>query len=132
MARFWDLQVETWVAAPLIAAALDAVYGLGRAPDGRRAFAYRGRRAHVLAYAGLVLLTLVCAAEGPVSDVLRPVLGDDVGPSVAHYLRRALEAPLTALGVMVFLDLVRPGGLDLRSAPARARADTPAGSVPST
>lgn len=116
MAVFWDLQVETWVTAPLVVGALDVVYGLGRDPDGRWAFAYRGRRAHVLWYLGLVVLTGVCAAEGPVGDVLRPLLGNDVGTSIAHYLRRALEAPLTALGIMAFLDLVRPGGLVLRPA----------------
>lgn len=111
MATFWDLQVESYVTALLLVAVLDVVYGLHRASDGRLAFAHRGWRRHIVAYAGLVVLTIVCGAEGPLRTVLQVPLPDDVGASLAHYSRRALEAVLTVLGLMAFLDLLRPGGL---------------------
>lgn len=121
MARFWDLQVESYVTALLLVAVLDLVYGLHRRSDGRLAFTHRGRRRHLAAYAALVLLAVVCSAEGPWRTVLQVPLPDDVGASVAHYSRRALEAVLTVIGLMIFLDLVRPSGLRLEPRPGRAR-----------
>lgn len=111
MAIFWDLQVESYVTALLLVAVLDLVYGLHRSSDGRLTFAHRGWRRHLVAYAGLVVLAAVCSAEGPVRTVLEVPLPDDVGSSLAHYLRRSLEAVLTVLGLMAFFDLLRPGGL---------------------
>lgn len=116
MATFWDLQVETWWNALLVVLALDLVYGMHRT-GGRWAFAHQGMRRHVAMYLGLVVLMLICAAEGPWRDVLQLVLPDDIGASVAHYFRRALEGVMATVGVMVFLDVVRPGGLRLSREP---------------
>jgi len=109
MAVFWDLQVESYVTALLLVGILELVYGLHRRGDGRWAVARRGGGAHILAYAGLLVLVAVCSAEGPVRDILQLALPHDIGASVAHYLRRSLEAVLTVGGLMLFLDLVRPG-----------------------
>jgi hypothetical protein len=62
--------------------------------------------ARAATYAALVVLGVVCAAEGPLRDVLSVAAPDDVAASVAHYFRRALEGVLTVIGVMLFLDLV--------------------------
>lgn len=125
MATFWDLQVESYVTALLLVAVLDAVYGLHRSSDGRLAFAHRGWRRHLAAYAGLIALAVVCSAEGPLRTVLQLPLPDDVGSSVAHYIRRSLEAVLTVLGLMAFLDLLRPGGLRLGPVRRRRTGDRP-------
>lgn len=124
MAVFWDLQVETWWNALLVVLALDLVYGMHR-DGGRWAFAYRGRARHVAAYVGLAVLMLICAAEGPWRDVLQLVLPDDIGASVAHYFRRGLEGVMASIGVMVFLDVVRPGGLRHSREPSGASAPGP-------
>lgn len=123
LAVFWDLQVESYVTALLVVVALDVVYGMHRADEGGWAFAPAGWPTHLAFYAGLVALAVVCSAEGPVRTALQVPLPDDIGASVAHYFRRALEAILAALGVMVFLDVVRPGGLALtpRSVTRRGR-----------
>lgn len=117
MATFWDLQVESYVTALLFVAALDLVYGLHRRADGGWGFAHRGWRVHAGFYAALIVLVLICSAEGPWRQVLQVVLPDDIGASVAHYFRRALEAVLAVLGLMAFLDVIRPGGLRLEPLP---------------
>lgn len=109
MALFWDLQVESWANALLVIGLLDLLYRLHRTPDGRWAVAPRGRQARLAAYAGLLVLALVCAAESPVRSVLEVPLPDDIAASVAHYLRRALEGVLATIGILIFLDWVRPG-----------------------
>lgn len=126
LAVFWDLQVESYVNVLTLALALDLTLGLHRRPEGW-AFAPRRRTARLATYAGLAVLTLVCAAEGPLRDVLTIPLPDDIARSVAHYARRGLEGVLATTGVLVFLDLVRPAGL-APLWPSRHRQDTaPAG-----
>ncbi|HYI61715.1 MAG TPA: hypothetical protein VEW93_07910 [Acidimicrobiales bacterium] len=111
LAVFWDLQVESFVNVLLVVLVLDQVHGLHRGDDGRWAVAPRGAAARAAVYAGLLALALVCSAEGPLRSVLGVPLPDDVAASMAHYFRRALEGALAALGVLLFLDLVRPGPL---------------------
>lgn len=105
LAVFFDLQVETWSGVLLIAPAIDLVYGMHHTDEGWD-FAPRPWPVRAAVYAALV-----CSAEGPVRDVLDVGLPTDIATSVAHYLRRALEGVLTAIGVLLFLDLVRPGRL---------------------
>jgi small basic protein len=114
LAVFWDLQVESYVNVLLLVAALDIVYGMHRTDDGGWGFVPRGPRTHVAFYVALAVLAVVCSAEGPLRATLQVPLPDDIGASVAHYFRRALEAVLATLGVMVFLDVVRPGGFASR------------------
>lgn len=117
LAVFFDLQVETWSTVILLAPIIDLVYGLHRTGRGWD-LAPRGRMDRAATYAALVVLALVCAAEGPLGDVLAVAAPDDVAASVAHYFRRALEGVLTVIGVMLFLDLVI--GPNRRRAPAPA------------
>jgi hypothetical protein len=105
LAVFFDLQVETWSTVGLFAPIVDLVYGLHRSPTGW-AFAPRRGMARAATYGGLLVLTLVCSAEGPLRDVFDVVLPLDVATSVAHYFRRALEGVLTVIGLMLFLDLI--------------------------
>ncbi len=105
LAVFFDLQVETWAGIALFAPIVDLVYGLHRDERGW-ALAPRPWRARAATYVGLVVLTLACAAEGPLREVLAIGLPSDIAASVAHYFRRALEGALTTIGLMVFLDLV--------------------------
>ncbi|WCO68549.1 hypothetical protein PO878_07385 [Iamia majanohamensis] len=119
LAVFWDLQVESYVNVLTLALALDLTLGLHRGPEGW-AFAPRRRTARLATYGVLAALALVCAAEGPLRDVLALPLPDDIARSVAHYARRGLEGVLATMGVLVFLDLVRPAGLTpLWSSPRR-------------
>lgn len=122
LAVFWDLQVESYANVALLALVVDLVYGLRREPRG---WVLVPRRAALRAIAviGLIGLALACAAEGPLRSVLQVPLPDDIGASVAHYFRRALEGVLATIGVMVFLEVVRPEGRWLDRAPA---ADPPA------
>jgi len=104
LAVFFDLQVETWSAVGLFAPIVDLVYGLHRTPQGWD-FAPRRWMARAATY-GALALVIVCSAEGPLRDIFDVVLPGDVAASVAHYFRRALEGVLTAVGLMLFLDLV--------------------------
>ncbi|QYG92216.1 hypothetical protein HC251_07030 [Iamia sp. SCSIO 61187] len=117
LAVFFDLQVETWSTVILLAPIIDLVYGLHRTDRGWDLAPRRGM-ARAATYAALAVLVLVCAAEGPLRDVLGVAAPDDVAASVAHYFRRALEGVLTVMGVMLFLDLV--------IVPSRRRAPAPA------
>lgn len=112
MAVFFDLQVETYANVLLFALVLDNVYGLHWG-DGGWSWVPRGRRARVIAYVGLVVLVGVCAARDSLRGVLEVPLPYDVAASVAQYLRRASEGVMATIGLMIFLDVVRPGGLDL-------------------
>lgn len=118
MAQFWDLQVESYAFAVLVPFVFSGVYGLHRAEAGW-AVAVSGR-ARLVGYVALVLLSVVCAAEGPVRDLLAVAAPDDVARSLAHYLRRALEGVLAMIGIMLFFDLVRPGPF-AAARPQRAR-----------
>lgn len=120
LAVFFDLQVETYSTVLTLALVLDVVYGLHWG-DGGWGWAPR-RSARILAYAALVVLVGICAARAPLRSVLEVPLPDDIAASIAQYFRRALEGVLTTLGLMVFLDVVRPGGLDLSSSSRRAEA----------
>jgi hypothetical protein len=80
-----------------------------RGTDGGWEFAPASIKVRLATYAALVLLCLVCSAESPLRDVLQPVLGDNVGASVAHYFRRALEGVMATIGLMIFMDFVKPG-----------------------
>jgi hypothetical protein len=111
MARFWDLQVETWVNALLFVFILDFVYRMHRGADGGWEFAPVSTKVRAGVYAGLVLLMLVCSAEGPLRNVLEVPLPNDIAASVARYFRRALEGVLAVIGLMIFMDFVRPGRL---------------------
>jgi len=129
MAVFWDLQVETWSGVILFAPIIDLAYGMHRTPDGWD-FAPKGWRVRGAIYAALVVLALVCSAEGPLRDVFDVALPADVALSTAHYFRRALEGVLTVIGLMIFLDFVRPGRLadrlgrrDTQPAAAATRSD---------
>jgi hypothetical protein len=105
LAVFFDLQVETWSTVGLFAPILDLVYGLHRTPRGWD-LAPRRAMARAATYGGLLVLVVVCSAEGPLRDVFQVVMPADVAASVAHYFRRALEGVLTAIGLMLFLDVV--------------------------
>lgn len=105
LAVFFDLQTETWATVVLFAPIVDLVYGLHRTPTGWDLAPRRGM-ARAATYGGLLVLALVCSAEGPMRDVFDVALPADVASSVAHYLRRALEGVLTVIGLMLFLDLV--------------------------
>lgn len=109
MARFWDLQVESYWNTLLFVFILDFIYGMHRGTDGGWEFARASLKVRLATYAALVLLCLVCSAEGPLRDVLQPLLGDNVGASVAHYFRRALEGVIATIGLMIFMDFVKPG-----------------------
>src|SRR5688572_11465917 len=100
MARFWDLQVESYWNALLFVFILDFVYGMYRGIDGGWEFAPASLKVRLTTYAALVLLCLVCSAEGPLRNMLQPLLGDTVGASVAHYFRRALEGVMATIGLM--------------------------------
>lgn len=102
---FFDLQVETWSTVGLFAPILDLVYGLHH-ENGGWALAPRRGIARIAAYGGLTVLAVVCSAEGPLRDVFDLALPSDIAASVALYFRRALEGVLTAIGLMVLLDLV--------------------------
>jgi hypothetical protein len=115
LAVFFDLQVETWSTVGLFAPIVDLVYGLHRTPSGW-ALAPRRGMARAATYGGLVVLALVCSAEGPLRDVFDVALPLDIATSVAHYFRRALEGVLTVIGLMLFLDVIV-----LRSSSARAQ-----------
>jgi hypothetical protein len=105
LAVFFDLQVETWSTIGLFAPILDLVYGLHRTPGGWELAPLRGM-ARAATYGGLLVLVLVCSAEGPLRDVFDIALPLDIATSVAHYFRRALEGVLSVIGLMLFLDLV--------------------------
>ena len=105
LAVFFDLQVETWSTVILFAPIVDLVYGLHRTPTGWDLAPRRGM-ARAATYGGLGVLTLICAAEGPLRDVFDIVAPLDIATSTAHYFRRALEGVLTVIGLMLFLDLV--------------------------
>lgn len=105
LAVFFDLQVETWSTVGLFAPIVDLVYGLHRTPTGW-ALAPRRGMARAAVYGGLLALVVVCSAEGPLRDLLQIVMPNDIAASVAHYLRRAIEGVLTAIGLMLFLDLI--------------------------
>ena len=111
MARFWDLQVESYWNALLFVFILDFIYGMHRGADGGWGFAPASLKVRLATYSALVLLCIVCSAESPVRDVLQPLLGENVGASVAHYFRRALEGVMTTIGLMIFMDFVKPGRL---------------------
>jgi hypothetical protein len=110
LAVFFDLQVETWSTVGLFAPIIDLVYGLHRSPTGW-ALAPRRGMARAATFGALLLLTLVCSAEGPLREVFDiALLPLDVATSVAHYFRRALEGVLTAIGLMLFVEvIVLPG-----------------------
>ena len=124
LAIFFDLQVETWSTVGLFAPIVDLVYGLHRGPSGWELAPRRGM-ARAATYGGLVVLALVCSAEGPLRDLFDVVLPLDVATSLAHYFRRALEGVLTVLGLMLFLDLIvlpsrrraRPGPTPVTASP---------------
>lgn len=105
LAVFFDLQVETWSTVGLFAPIVDLVYGLHRTPRGWDLAPRRGM-ARAATYGGLLVLVIVCSAEGPLREVFQVVMADDVAASVAHYFRRALEGVLTVIGLMLFLDLL--------------------------
>ena len=109
MARFWDLQVESYWNALLFVFILDFIYGMHRGTDGGWGFAPASLKVRLATYAALVLLCLVCSAESLLRDVLQSLFGDNVGASVAHYLRRALEGVMATIGLMIFMDFVKPG-----------------------
>jgi hypothetical protein len=110
LAVFFDLQVETWSFLVLFAPILDLVYGLHRAPDGW-AFAPRDAVVRATVAGALVVLVVVCSAERALREAGALALPDDIAASTAHYLRRAVEGVLTALGLVLFLELLRPGRL---------------------
>jgi len=117
LAVFFDLQVETWSTVVLFAPILDLVYGLHRTPRGWD-FAPRRAMARAATYGVLLVLVIVCSAEGPLRDVFDLVLPGDIAASVAHYFRRALEGVLTVIGLMLFLDaIVLPGRRRAATAP---------------
>lgn len=105
LAVFFDLQVETWSTIILFAPIVDLLYGLHRTPTGWELLPRRGM-ARAATYGALAVLVVVCSAEGPLRDLFDVVLPLDVATSVAHYFRRALEGVLTAIGLMLFLDLI--------------------------
>lgn len=124
MARFWDLQVESYWNALLFVLVLDFVYGMHRGADGGWEFSIAPWRVHGAVYAALAVLTLVCSAEGPLRNVLEVPLPDDIANSVAHYFRRALEGVMATIGLMIFMDFVRPGRVGL---PRGSHPPAPAG-----
>ncbi len=121
LAVFFDLQVETWSTVGLFAPIVDLVYGLHRRPGGW-ALAPRRGMARLATYGALLVLVLVCSAEGPLRDVFDVALPLDVATSMAHYFRRALEGVLTVIGLMLFLDLVVLPSTTSRPSPAEAPA----------
>lgn len=123
MAVFFDLQVETYSNVLTFALVLDLVYGLHWG-DGGWSWAPRGSRARFLAYGALIALTGICAARGPLRTVLEVPFPDDIAASVAQYFRRALEGVMATIGLVVFLDVVKPGGLDLSPSPRAEVAAT--------
>lgn len=128
LAVFWDLQVETYVNVLLIVLVLDLVYRLR--PNGIGGWCTSPSRWPVRAatYAGLALLALICAAEGPLRSVLQVPLPDDIAASVAHYFRRALEGVVATIGLMAFMDAVRPARPCTPGSGPIARRSVPAGS----
>jgi hypothetical protein len=125
LAVFFDLQVETWSTVGLFAPIVDLVYGLHRSPTGW-AFAPRRGMARAATYGGLLLLALVCSAEGPLRDLFDVVLPLDVATSTAHYFRRALEGVLTVIGLMLFLDVIILPSLPSRPSRRRSAEAAPA------
>jgi hypothetical protein len=105
LAVFFDLQVETWSTIGLFAPILDLIYGMHRTPQGWDLAPRRGM-ARAGTYGCLLVLVIFCSAEGPLRDLFAIAMPDDIATSVAHYFRRALEGVLTAIGLMLFLDLV--------------------------
>ncbi len=108
---FWDLQIESWATALALAASLDAIYRLRPAPGGGWAAAPRPPSTRVAWALVLLGVALACSAEGATRAVLDVVAPSDIAASVAHTLRRMLEGVLTAIGVLVFLELFAPGPL---------------------
>ncbi len=108
LAVFWDLQVESYVNVLLLVLILDGVYRLRPTGSGGWCISPRSRGVRAATYVGLAVLALVCAAEGPWRSVLEVPLPDDVAGSIAHYFRRALEGVMATIGLLAFVDLVRP------------------------
>jgi hypothetical protein len=106
-ADFWNLQCESYYAALMVAFVLDWTWRLRRGDDGWTVETPTVVR-RVATYAIFLGFTLVCSAERPVRKVLEPVLPDDIAFSIAHYLRRGLETPVTVLFLLVFFDFVLP------------------------
>jgi len=106
-ATFWNLQCETYSTALMVAFVLEWTWRLRRGADGWTVQTPSGAR-RVGTYAIFLALTVLCAAERPVRKVLEPVAPDDIAFSIAHYLRRGLEAPITILFLLVFFDFVLP------------------------
>lgn len=109
MAEFWDLQVETWAFAVLVPAVLGGLYRLRWSTAHGWRITPPSRALRLSALLALTVVALVCSAEGPVRELLTPVLGDATGASLAHYLRRGLEGVLSMAILLVFLETVRPG-----------------------
>ena len=106
-ATFWNLQCETYSTALMVAFVLEWTWRLRRGADGWTVQTPPVAR-RVGTYAIFLALTVLCAAERPVRKVLEPVAPDDIAFSIAHYLRRGLEAPVTILFLLVFFDFVLP------------------------
>lgn len=102
---FWKLQVESYFVAVMIPPVLDFVYHLRRGPNGWTA-RDPGARLRTATYAVFVVVTLIFSAERPVRRALDVALPNDIAFSLAHYLRHGLEAPITVLLILLFLDLV--------------------------
>jgi hypothetical protein len=106
-AEFWNLQCETYFTVLMVVFVLELTWRLRRGADGWTVDPpSTGRR--IATYAIFGAVALVFAAERPVREILEPLLPDDIAFSLAHYLRRGLEAPLTILPLLVFLDFVLP------------------------
>ena len=125
-ATFWNLQCETYYTALMVAFVLEWTWRLRRGDDGWTVETPPVAR-RVGTYAIFLGLTLLFAAERPVRKVLEPVLPDDIAFSIAHYLRRGLEAPITILFLLVFFDFVLPFRRRDRITPRSPRRSRSAG-----
>jgi hypothetical protein len=106
-ATFWNLQCETYFTVLMLIFVLEWTWQLRRDQRGWTVETPSTSR-RVASYAIFGVLALVCAAEKVNREVLEVLLPNDIAFSLAHYLRRGLEAPLTILPLLLFFDLVLP------------------------
>jgi hypothetical protein len=106
-ATFWNLQCETYYTVVMVIFVLEWTWGLRRDAHGWTVETPTTAR-RLSTYALFAALAVLMAAERPVREVLEVALPNDIAFSIAHYLRRGLEAPLTILPLLVFFDGVLP------------------------